>query len=342
MSVPSLENGPWAFDVNNTYSDASYANVARWAIWQAKEIIAGFSAHWSVVASTDGSTVKQIGDASPDLWVAATDIVDDSWIILENGTTGEQLCFHMTDSNFTAINIYWSATGDYATSGGTTTAPPSVTEVSEIFGWSAGVYFFGSSTYPDSVSVNGMISDDGKCTRIFFRCREVTTYGTQVILLEELLDTPSEWTSTHKRCAYLIDSTEYGTGPIGQGPRLTDMDRQKWDCFLQHATLADAHKEAYPTAECYGTSLSAGTGIPIFNVTTSLGWVTGGIACPIGIIRPNNDYGGALGRIQDMYWAPAGDDSLDTYPSGGSKVWIKFGCLLVPWNGSTPSEAPGP
>jgi len=341
MSVPSLENGPWTFNVSNTFSDATPANVAAWSVWEIKEILAGFS-QWSVVASTDGTTVRQVGAGSPDLWTAYTDIVEDSWIILENTTTGEQVCFHMTSPGLSAIEIYWSPLGSYASSGGTTTSPPSASsDEEEIFpAGEAGVYFIGTAVAPDRVSVSGMISNDGKCTRIFVRQKEGSTYGTQVLFFEELVDTPSEWTSTNKRCVYKTYQTDFSATGTAQGPVLSDADNQKWCCRVDHASLASANVDAYGTAECYGASLTGGSGIAIMNVATTLDWVTGGIASPIGIFRPDISYGGSFGRIQDMYWAPAHHDSLDTYPSGGSKTWIKFGCFLVPWNGSSPTEAP--
>ena len=74
MSVPALENGPWVFDVNNDCSESTTENCKRHVCWQTKESMVALSV-WSVVASSDSSSVKNIGDASPDLWVAWANVI---------------------------------------------------------------------------------------------------------------------------------------------------------------------------------------------------------------------------------------------------------------------------
>lgn len=339
MAVPSLENGPWTFNVNNTFYDPDNDVVGQWSIFTVKEIIASFSA-WSVVASSNGIGVRNIGDSSPDLWVAYTSLVEDCWTILENSTTGEQICIHVTDSDFIAIDIYYSATGDYATSGGTIDSPPSVTDYIQIFPRDAGVDFIDDAAV--GVSISGMISNDDKCTRVFIRQGTPTSYyGTQVLLFEEAYGSPSVWTSTYKRCVYKPRLTYTSTSGPSQGPQFDYTTRlDALYCYVEHASLSTGYYEVVGHTECYGSTMYTGSGQILCTNTTSLGWVTGGIASPIGLARIVNDHGGLFGKLKDIYMAPTNHDSLDTYPSNGNKDWIKFGCLLVPWNGSSPSEAP--
>ena len=83
----TLENGPWVFDVNNVVKGDTLAEFGQNLAFAMKEIIAGFSA-WDVVASSDGSSVVNIGGGSPDLWLTAANVIRSatthSWIIFDN------------------------------------------------------------------------------------------------------------------------------------------------------------------------------------------------------------------------------------------------------------------
>jgi len=61
--------------------------------------------------------------------------------------------------------------------------------------------------------------------------------------------------------------------------------------------------------------------------------------CPIGLFRETGSYGGMLGRLADIYWAPLNHASLDNYPGDASYQWVKWGCYVVPWNGTEPLDA---
>jgi len=337
MSVPTLQNGPWVFNVNNTFTDATYTNVTRWALWKVKDVLASFT-EWSVIASTNGTDLANIGAGGDiDYWDAYTDAVTNSWVILENSVTGEQLCIYNSNANSQMINIYWSVTGGFGADG-TTSAVPTVTEATDLVSTSG--YFTGVSGSLDGVSVSGMISADGKCTRIYVRQRHSGTYfAGQLILLEELLNTPAQWISTHKRCAMLMDIARFSETGTAQSPLMSYADGEIWDCYIEDATPTEAHHLVYAMGECYGTGIYNKTAPIVSNVSTALGWVTGAIASPISIFKSGSTYGGYCGCLQDIFWAPRHHNSLDCYPSDSSRAWIKFGCFLVPWNGDAPTEA---
>ena len=54
MSVPTLENGPWTFNVNNFISEDLQEDTYKHLWMEMKDVLASFT-EWSVVASADGT-----------------------------------------------------------------------------------------------------------------------------------------------------------------------------------------------------------------------------------------------------------------------------------------------
>jgi hypothetical protein len=335
MSTASKEK-TWSFNVNNYYDDATPDNVGQYVAYQIKVILASFD-DWSVIASSNGTSHSNIGAGGDvDHWDSQSDVVGgDSWVLLENSVTGEQFCLDMDAAAETSSAMYYSATGAF-NADGTLTAPPTYSEGVEIFDSSH------VETTVDSCVVSGMITSDGTCTRIFWETLDGTDSGGNIIIMDEVVSAPSEWTSTYKRCVYFLGPSTTAAAEKSKAPRLVDADGQVWYCYLEDAGGSDWYS-AYQTAECYSATMAGGNiADPISSVTAAMGWITGSPASPMSLFRPDVDHGGNLGRLQDIYWAPEAHDSLDIYPGDGSGDWIKIGCFIVPWDGSTPAPPGGP
>ena len=184
MTLPVLENGPWVFSVNHDCSESSALNSKRHALWQVKESLVSFDA-WSVVASCDSSSVKNIGDGSPDLWTTWANVVfgsgANSWVILENSVTSEQILIHCKTTTVERFDLYYSATGAFNTDG-TTTDSPTYTEGFWLAG-ASNLNAIGSSSI-NGIVVHAMTSADSKCTRFYLHQRYGTLSGGYLAVFE--------------------------------------------------------------------------------------------------------------------------------------------------------------
>lgn len=341
MPVPALENGPWTFDVNNDCSESTTNDTKRHAVWKLKECLIGFSA-WSVVASSNGSSCRNIGDGSPDLWTDwASDVLGaatgnpHSWIVLENSTNGEQICFDLASTVYNMYLVY-SATGAFNADGSTTNRP-TATESVEI---ASNIDWDGNAT--NGAVVHAMISSDNKCTRWYVHFRSGSDDGGWFCCLEECVNANPMWSSTHKRIVLLhTSSVLLSTVNISKTPRIDYYANitPRWSAYLEDDTPYSGWNTINATSECYG-SFHADLGIPKFRVDSIQDWLEGYPVSQIGFYRPEQVRGGGIGRLQDMYFAHQFHNTYDTYDSLGSREWIKFGCFLVPWNGTAPLQVP--
>lgn len=332
MSFPSLENGPWSFNVNNESGEfEDNDDFCEWAYFNMKEVLVSFS-QWSIVASGNGSTHKEIGEADPDVWEDVSDVVvGSSWFIAENNVTGEQFCFDSDSTTHHYAHLYYSATGDFGTNG-TNTAPPTATEVVDII----------DGTFIDSSArqgiINAMVSSDGKCTRLWIIQKSYTGWqrGASYICFEELEDTPSIWTSTYKRATLIASNTTLALANTSQRPTFGRFSGQYLYCHLKDATPSEGNYLAYCTASCYGMQTS-NVADPVNQPRITLNMHSGYIISPIGVFRSVADHGGGLGRFQDCYFAPNKHEYFQTYDQPTTRAWIKLGGIIVPWDGSVPS-----
>jgi len=337
MANPSQTNGPWVFSVNNDCSEVAENDTIKHSMWQLKESLVSFS-EWSVVASSDSSSVKNIGDGSPDLWTAWADLVwgnpgvAHSWIILENSVTGEQLCIDCNTGVYSWFEVVYSATGSFAVDG-TTSDRPTDTESVIIKDRIRRTFDAGL----DGAVVHAMISADGKCTRWCISQRDATYYGGWYVGLEELVETPTVWTSAHKRCVFVWDwDISVFNTPSGKDPRALYFDSDRWRCYLEDDTPYAGWDACYSTCECYN-GFNVNGGDAVYRNVNNLTWLGGYSAAPIGIYRVDAERGGSLGRLQDIYWAPYAQDTYDM-SDATKQDWIVFGCFMVPWNDTVPTS----
>lgn len=341
MSAPAYSKGPWTFSVNNDCSEATISETAQHAWYQVKESLASFSA-WSVVASSDSVSVKNIGDASPDLWTDwTTDVVGGttphSWILLENSVTGGQLCIDMTSTNEYLGTLLYSATGAF-NADGTINARPTDTE--SLVLQSAQQWL---SSAADGAIVNAQICDDDSITRFWIHQRDGALHGAFFVGLESLGGTiPSEWTGTYKQAVLRPNyNTNMSTNPVLQSPAYGayDTTSARLYLYLVDATPYEGWNTAFATGEAYH-QMSTGQGDVLTRINVDGEWGGGYPVCAIGTYRNVTTRGGSLGAFQDIYWSHQVHDMLDTYPASGARTWIKCGCFMLPWNGSTPLDVP--
>ena len=57
---------------------------------------------------------------------------------------------------------------------------------------------------------------------------------------------------------------------------------------------------------------------------------------PVGVVCLEAGARGQLGIMPDLWWAPQSMNQGSTFPSDGSRQFIKIGDLIYPWDGSNP------
>ena len=347
MSYPALEKGPYIFNVNNLYSESSVTNKAKRILLELKNCLValgGANQIWTVIASSNSVAFVNIGGDEPlDLWDDISDIVfaaggsPHSWCVLENKFTGQQIIIAANPSSYNC-EVYVSPGGLIA-SDGSTTANPTCADYGGL--WYAGYAFTTSNSNYLKFVINVMTSADYTITRFYLHERNVSTgeAGGMIGLMENAQNTPAEWNSDIK-----FVKLGYGSAPAysnlmtGKSPTLTFCDGNTLTVRYQTAEPYDAWINAYPSCECYLSLLSA-QAYPLMKNDHVLSLLGVQSANPIGIFNPANPKGGSLGRLADIYLAPALHDTFDTYPADGSNLWVKWGCFMVPWNGTIPVDA---
>lgn len=339
MPLPT-KTKTWNYSVNHDCTEASIEDTAKHSIHQMKVALASFS-QWSVVASSDSSSVKNIGDGSPDLWSDwSTDVVwgagAHSWVILENSVTGAQICFDCTNLNYQFMDIVYSATGAF-NADGTTSARPTDSEsiyIHDTLQWITATV--------DGVVVNAMCSSDGKITRGYFYETDGASKGGVFFGLEEMTGVPTQWDDAVPQ-AVLRENTNIGlaTAPTNQSPKVANFDSttEKNYMYLTDDTPYEGWNLAYLTTECYH-QWSGDQGNPLYEVNSSLDWNDGFPMTAMGLFRTTSPRQGGMGAFQDIYLAPEQHQTLTSYPDDSTHLWVKWGCFVVPWNGTEPVEAP--
>jgi len=345
----TLENGPYIFNVNNLFVEGDSISKAKRMLLELKNglvALGGAGTIWTVVASCDAVSVKNIGDADPDLWEDLSDIVSGSgtnphsWCIVENSTTGAQLLIegHSIYSIYAYCDIRYSPAGLF-TDTGTTGVAPTATDANNVVTSDTGFTPVGS--YYNGFVLHIMTSADHKTTRFYWleRSMEFAGMGGKMGLIEEVVNTPSQWISTNKVCVLYNNITPAcNVSPSDEYPMIYHLDDMDWNVYLETATPYAGWIATRVTAECHeGVGSNTGQALPILHVKENLELDGGYPLSKIGLFRPNaGTYGGSYGRLRDIYWGPFYNYSMTTYPNDSSGDWIQFAAFVMPWNGSKP------
>lgn len=345
----TLEKGPYVFNVNNTFTESSNNDKCKRMLLELKnELVAlgGAGVIWQVVASSDSVSVVNKGGGSPDLWADISDLVyayngsPHSWCLLENQTTGSELLLDYNSSAYPAankVNALCSPSGIYTASGTTTNAPTATDNLSIL---SSGYQFSDVNTDFKFV-LNVMASADHKITRWYWHERNSGTGGTggMVGFIEEVQNPPSEWNSTIKAATFYHGSgIAVSTLTYNKTPILATIQGNSLRLLYETAEPYSVVLTAYPSCAGYNYFYGDNHVQLAMKIAADLDLMGGYPVNPIGLWRPTNPKGGQLGRFADLYFAPYGHDTLDTYPDDSSRAWVKWGCFLVPWNGTIPLD----
>ena len=342
MSFPALENGPYIFNTNIDCVGVDGADKSKRMLFELKEALValgGAGTIWTSIASCDGVSVLNIDPEEPiqDLWLDKDDVIygaTHAWCILENSTTGGQLLIDRTNLD-NKLNCKYSPGGLF-TNDGTTTVAPTATDAATLV---SSAINFHNQAYIGCV-LHVMCSADHKTTRFYFYERGLASYnvGGWMGLIEEVVDTPSQWISTFKTMILYHNITPvWNYIPFQQSPYLDHLDGMNWNVYLETSEPYAGWIATRCAAFCYG-SLGTTQGSIITFINDSLGVQGGYPVSPIWLYSDNSGiHGGWYGRLRDIYFGQYIHKSLTTYPGDGSKDWIKFGALVVPWDGSRPS-----
>lgn len=342
MSDLILEKGPYIFNVNNLFSEANTTDKAKRILLELKNCLVALGGQdqiWTVVASSNGVDFVNIGGTEPlDLWNSISDIVfaangtAHSWCILENVFTGQQIIITPNSIAVDQVNIVLSPDGLIA-SDGTETTNPTCTDYGLL--WSADNSFTSTDSNYLKFVINVMSSADYTITRFYLHERNSLTDATggMIGLIENVQNTPEEWNSEIKFVMFEHGtSVAYSTTPSTKTPTLSYFDGDTLSVRYQTAAPYNEWLNAYPTCECYGALYPDNRADPVIQNATNQ-------VSPIGIFKPANPKGGAMGRLTDIYLGQSTHDTLTTYPATGSRLWVKWGCFVVPWNGTPPQDA---
>lgn len=353
MSAPILEKGPYIFNVNNAFNESTGENRCKRELLELKNALVNLGSAetiWKVIASCDGTTVWNINplEEDRDLWDDIADVNHNlnsnphSWCILKNLTTNGQLIIDYVRNTATTYPHYAAirySPGGTFTDTGTASDAPTAADAGTM--WNQAYTFTDSAYYDTSydVVINVMTSADHKITRWYNHTEYSNAWrGGTIGFIEEVQDTPAEWNSAIK---VAVSSTSWNLQmqtytPSAQSPQLTELD----DGNVLYARYETAEPyaawlSAYPGVECWGNiSTNAGRGLYFNNVRQ--GPNNAYPVVPINLFRGGTTKGGYLGRLVDIYLTQDAHRNLDTYPKDGSRTWVKWGCFMVPWNGSAP------
>jgi len=343
MSFPALENGPYIFNVNIDCVEGNITNKAKRMLLELKNALVGLGGAntiWTVVASSDATDFVNKGGSEPlDLWDSIADVSygtgAHSWCILENLTTHGELLIDWYTSAYYQGEVCKYSPGGLFTDTGTASVAPTATDSRSLIAGSAAFVPYAEAY--NSFVLHVMTSADHKTTRFFLNDRAQGTahVGVWCGLIEEVVDAPSQWTSTNK----VMVLTHYlgvsqSAEPKNQWPNLAQMDDAYWSVYLETAEPYAGWIRTYCTAFCYDAVGSASfQGRPVM-LADSTGEFP---ASPIGLYSTSTGiHSGSFGRLRDIYFGHDLHKTLTTYPGDGSGDWIKFGCLVVPWDGSVP------
>ena len=348
MTYPTLENGPYIFNVNNLFTESTGPDHCKRMLLELKnalKALGGAGVVWDVVASSDSSGYVNKGGGSPDLWTDITDVIPHtagsahSWIILENQTTGAELLIDYAygSTTYDRVIIQFSPGGNFTADGDASNAPTATDaqlmyDNDKLFSNDDGGY--------TKFVMNVMCSADKKTTRWYWHEKNDASAanGGMVGLIEEVQNTPSEWNSTYKTAVLFYNyGPEFSTTPNVKSPNLTRLDDGKMYCRYVTSEPYSDWISSYLTMEGYRETNGYIYGFFYNNVEQGL--VDGYPINPIGLFREVNPKGGSLGRLRDIYFGQNTQDTLSTYPADASRLWIKWGALIVPWDGSAPLDA---
>jgi hypothetical protein len=327
MALPTLEK-TWQYNLNGVYTKGS-AQPGYMMLGLKNQLKAITTNPWQVVASSDASSVRNIGYVGDaDLWTAYGSLTwstgAHSWIVLKqtelDAGGNAMLCIDLNNNSTPYCTMILAPNGFNAD--GTTSARPTAVGVSMtlLSGGLWGTYYDPTyGTYDQRIDV--FQSTDGHCTRVFFmrngavglwlfdRAKNPRTDWTSPIvgIVAANNQNNSDWLTTENVCT---TSYNYVKGFINSGS-----------------------SSGYLTYPVYGTgsgkvsALSGG-----FPAEPSGEWP---LVEP-GLFFTSANRRGFYGTLYDLWWTDVYRKTGDMFPDDGTKQLACFGQIVHPWDGASP------
>lgn len=288
---------------------------------------------WSVTQSCDGTAVNTTGDN----WSTNLNLQWDtsgnthSWIVLQQTgiDTNFQICLDLlqnSNSNDGAEILVAVAPGGYNTDGTTSARPTPTTTNGELVVTDRGQWSGSDGGGARAFAWHMWRSEDGECTHlvIFYNNIPITWW---------FFCTPqnpsSGWSGTQ-----FVAMTNGQTDTVGA----MDMnDVYDTNPVMTWRSNRISTANAYNRTQFYLSTTTFGFG-PFSQELTVANQVTGEYHLgEMGLVSLSSNFRGRMGTMFDAYY---GQEVLgqpaDNYPSGGSKTWVQFRAIVLPWDGATP------
>lgn len=318
MSLPSLLK-THQFNVGQAITAQGTALATNRRILRtAVNSIVGFGTlPWAVRYSCDSVTAGSAGDAV-NRWAADSNIVwaaaasAHSWMVLrQTGIASNYevlISCENASANGSSLTMYVSPSAGFT--GGTTTARPTATDEIPLL---ANASWGGIGSSDSNAKIQAMQSTDGQVTRLLVHVNNTTrTYWSFTKPATSL----SAWTNPSVGIALGSLSAE----------------------VITYANLYSAAngkgKVSSTTVSIYMTGESV-AGVPVGQSHNFAGDLSGEWPiAPIGLASLTASNRDRLGTVADLWWGADTAPQGQTYPNDATRLFVQFGVLIFPWDGS--------
>lgn len=339
MALPTLDK-TWQHDLNNFFAadntPAGNAFITRQEIiFQVIQSLTGFaSSPWTHVASSDSVTTSTVSN----LILSRANVVwgvgggsNRSWIVLRQtglSSNFEILLDFQETSGENGSRFFFSVAPDGFDLSGISISNPPSTSLGQHGVVSSETQYGGgenSSTILDTV-VNVQMSDDGEVTRINVRRNNIPAAAWRIEAIKNSaanMSMPVVWTPLFAvQDSPLTPALTVARFYIGANLN-----------FLQMINgIPYLATEVHQSMDQVGTNSLSETmiGTNAFDGDEEL--------YEAGLVSLDNATEGVMGDVYDLWWVPdtgSGNDA-DLYPADGSRQFMRFEHMVLPWDGSVP------
>lgn len=321
MSLPSLTK-TWQFSANNqTTAQGTALADNRKTLRGLKNALKGFATNaWAVRYSCSSAVAGTAGDGV-DRWAADTDLVwaaagsAHSWVVLRQTgiATNYEICISCEGaaSGGTVLTLVVSPSAGFA--GGSTTARPTATDESVRLSGTS----WGGSGSDVSLRWSAMQSTDGKATYVIFATGGAMT-GFWAFVAPD--NATTGWSNP---------SASFALG--GANATIS--------ALCSNTSALGSMRSGSTTGNL--TMTAEGTSSSVFVADTTFGNLANEISsewplAPVALACSTTGLRGRHGTMPDLWLGSSARASGDTYPTG-TPQFAQFGCLVFPWDGSTPA-----
>lgn len=324
MATPTLVK-VWNYDVSNVETFSTLIEHGQKMVWNIKEALV--AAGWVVVASSNASSVVNIGGGSPDLWIASTDAHRassgvHSWVAIYNSTLDLTVLLDYISSydyNCDFVVIDGAVNAD----GTTSLRPTSVSSVEK--------EYLNMEVCPGRTSSATQFvwhlwySSGDKAVRFVARSNG-SSPGWVGFFIQEPSNVPDLWLDP---VVFSFDASATSEIEWLEAQYYND------NIHLTARVNGDMSYEMYISAEAFDTGAAPAPHIATTSpcdLSSDAGYLMG----PMGLIGEDVGVRGSNGRLDDMWWAPVAMSVGDTVMVSASRDFICLSDFMFPWNNTVP------